>query len=277
MIKAPAKFQKTASTHLKKFVPIIQTLVQKGKAGTEEDARILINDILADVLGFDKYNDLKTEYKDKNNKLDYVVKLTEGPNSRKKDKFDFVIEAKAAHEELKESYVNQALQYCATSNIDYFILTNAKEWKLFKHKKVKGKPEAHLIWEVNLSGGKDFEVLADDMFVFSKQAYTEEKWDFICDHSKATDMGDIMAVIYSDKFVKNICRALKDIHEVKVNEDIVKEILTQKIFKDYSKTNKNLLKKLNTAEIKPEEVKIAPISLEDVPPPFNSELIKKVG
>lgn len=55
-----------------------KALIAKGKTSTEEDARIIINDILGDVLGYDKYNDLKTEFKDKNNRLDYVVKLSEG-------------------------------------------------------------------------------------------------------------------------------------------------------------------------------------------------------
>lgn len=275
MIKAPAKFRKPMVANIKKYVTLVQNLVAKGKSSTEEDARIVINDILGDVLGYDKYNDLKTEFKDRNGRLDYVVKLSEGPNCKKKDKYDFVIEAKAACIDLKEDHINQALTYCLTANIDYFILTNAKLWHLYKVCKSKSKNDASLIWEVNLNAGEDFEVLIDEMYVLSKHAYIDDKWEFISEHSKATDTGDIMAVIYSDKFLKSICKTLKDIHEVKVVEDVVRDILTDKIFKDTNKMNKSLLKKLNTVEIKQVEIKkdepvLAPIEVvhQEVPPPF---------
>lgn len=275
MIKAPAKFKKPMSLGIKRYVTHVQNLVAKGKAGTEEDARIIINDILADVLGYDKYNDLKTEFKDKNGRLDYIVKLSEGPLAKKKDRFDFVIEAKAACVELKEDHVNQALTYCLTANIDFFMLTNAKDWHLYKVNKSKAKNEASLIWEVNLNAGEDAETLADEMYVLSKHAYIEEKWHFISDHSKATDMGDIMAIIYSDKFVKSICKSLKDIHDVKIVDEVVREILNDKVFKDVNKLNKNLLKKLNTVDQKPVEKKIIDVNVtpgtEDCPPPFSVE------
>lgn len=272
MIKAPAKFKKPMSLGIKKYVTHVQNLVAKGKAGTEEDARIIINDILADVLGYDKYNDLKTEFKDKNGRLDYIVKLSEGPHAKKKDRFDFVIEAKAACVELKEDHVNQALTYCLTANIDFFMLTNAKDWLLYKVNKSKVKNEASLIWEVNLNAGEDAENLADEMYVLSKHAYIEEKWDFISDHSKATDMGDIMAIIYSDKFVKSICKSLKDIHDVKIVDEVVRDIMNEKIFKDVNKINKNLLKRLNAVEVKTVEKKQVELNshttTEECPPPF---------
>jgi hypothetical protein len=274
MIKTPVKFKKPMSLGLKKYVTHVQNLVAKGKAGTEEDARIIINDILADVLGYDKYNDLKTEFKDKNGILDYVVKLSEGPLAKKKERFDFMIEAKAAHIELKENHVNQALTYCLTANIDFFMLTNARDWHLYKVNKSKAKNEAALIWEVNLNSGDDIDSLVDEMYVLSKHSYIEEKWNFISDHSKATDMGDIMAIIYSDKFVKNICKSLKDIHDVKIVDEVIREILNDKVFKEMNKINKNLLKKLNTVELKPADKKTSD-AVVDCPPPFLSEDTEK--
>lgn len=252
MIKVPAKFRKSMTGELKKFIPHVQGLIAKGKTSTEEDARIIINDILGDVLGYDKYNDLKTEFKDKNNRLDYVVKLSEGPNSKKKDKFDFVIEAKAACVDIKEDHVNQTLTYCLTAGIDYFLITNARDWKLYKVTKSKSKSDAQLIWDVNLNDGSDLDSLVDEMYVLTKHAYLEDQWDFVSDHSKATEAGDIMSIIYSDKFIKSICRSLKDIHDVKVVDDVIKEVLMDKIFKEPVGMNKNLLKKLNTPETKKE-------------------------
>lgn len=246
MIRVPAKNKKIISQELKKFQIHIQNLVSKGKVATEEDARILINDILSDVLGFDKYNDLKTEFKDKNGRLDYVVKLSEGPNARKKDKHDFIIEAKSTAVELKEDHVNQTLSYCLSMSVDYFVLTNLKEWQLYRVINTKNKTGAELIWDVNLLNGSDIDTMAEEMYVFSKYAYIENTWDQVSDLSKATDSGEIMAIICSDKFAKMICRQLREIHEVKISEDKIIDILSKEIFKDYTKINKNLLKKLNS-------------------------------
>lgn len=252
MIRVPAKNKKTISQELKKFQIHIQNLVSKGKSATEEDARILINDILSDVLGYDKYNDLKTEFKDKNGRLDYVVKLTEGPNAKKKEKHDFVIEAKSTAVDLKEDHVNQTLSYCLSLSIDYFVLTNVREWKLYKVINTKSKTAADPIWEVNLLNGTDIDTIAENMYIFSKYAYIEKTWEQVSDLSKATETGDIMAILYSEKFLKLICKQLKDIHDVKVSEVKIQDVMSGEIFKDFSKLNKNLLKKLN-ATPKPAE------------------------
>lgn len=275
MIRVPTKNKKAISQELKKFQIHIQNLVSKGKSATEEDARILINDIISDVLGYDKYNDLKTEFKDKNGRLDYVVKLTEGPNAKKKDKHDFVIEAKSSAVDLKEDHVNQTLSYCLNLSVEYFILTNAREWKLYKVINTKNKTAADPIWEVNLLNGTDLDTIAENMYVFSKYAYIEKTWEQVSDLSKATDTGDIMAIICSDKFVKMLCRQLKEIHDVKVSEGKIQDVLSGEIFKDYSKINKSLLKKLN-ADPKPvekntDESKKAIVNESDKLPEMNQE------
>lgn len=250
MIKVPSKIKRTLTQELKTFQVHIHALVARGKSATEEDARIIINDILSYALGYDKYNDLKTEFKDKNGRIDYVVKLTEGPNAKKKDKNDFIIEAKSTSIDLKEDHVNQTLSYCLTMGIDYFILTNVRDWRLYKVINSKTKKEANLIWESNLTTGKDIDTLADEMYIFSKFAYIENVWNDVSDISKATDIGELMAIIYSDKFVKMMCRTLKDLHEVRVTEPALQDILAKDIFKDFTKINKNLLKKLNTPEVR---------------------------
>ncbi len=253
MIKAPAKFRKPITNELKKFIVHVQSLASKGKSATEEDARIIINDILAYVLGYDKYNDLRTEFKDKNNRLDYVVKLSEGKHSKKKEKYDFVIEAKSSGVDIKTDYINQTLTYCLTAGVDFFIITNAKEWKLFKVVNTKNKKEAMLIWETNLTNGTDIEVLVDEMYVFSKHAYLEDKWDEVADMNKATDVADVMAVIYSEKFMKNIAKTLKDIHNVRISDVALQEVMEKEVFKDFSKISRPLLKKLNSPDKKQEK------------------------
>lgn len=61
MIKIPIKAKKAISAELKRFTPIIQNLKAKGTSTSEDDSRIILNDMLNDILGYDKYNELRTE------------------------------------------------------------------------------------------------------------------------------------------------------------------------------------------------------------------------
>lgn len=123
-----------------------------------------------------------------------------------------------------------------------------------------------MIWEVNLMDGSDLDTLVEDMYVFSKHAYLENRWEEVADHSKATDIPDIFAVIYSDKMIKSIARTLRDIHEVKVAEEVLKEIISEKLFKDFNLINKPLLKKLNQVDERHNSRKNQIIPIERCPP-----------
>jgi len=121
MIKIPSKIKKNIASELKRYTPIVQNLKNKGNSTSEDDSRIVLNDILSDVLGYDKYNELRTEQREKAGRLDYVVKLTDGPFANKKDKIDFIVEAKAIHQELQNKYVDQTLTYCLTTNTAFLF------------------------------------------------------------------------------------------------------------------------------------------------------------
>ena len=84
MYKVPVKYKKQIVQELKTFVPLINSLMSRGKASSEEDARILLNDVLHTVLGYNKFNELKTEMRDKNNRFDYGVKLSDAWSFNKK-------------------------------------------------------------------------------------------------------------------------------------------------------------------------------------------------
>ena len=100
MVKIPSKIKKAIGLELKRFSPVIQNLKSRGTGTSEDDSRIVLNDMLNDVLGYDKYTELRTEQREKAGRLDYVLKLTEGPYASKKDKIDCVVEAKAIHQDL---------------------------------------------------------------------------------------------------------------------------------------------------------------------------------
>jgi hypothetical protein len=246
MYKVPAKYKKQIVQELKTFVPLINSLVARGKGASEEDTRILLNDILHSVLGYNKFNELKTEMRDKSNRFDYGVKLNEGPKS-KSDKLDFIIEAKASHVDLNQSVIDQTLPYCISSGVDYFFLSNAVKWQMFKVVRQGKIPTAIKIHEVSFSlNSINYDDLADDFYLFSKWSYLNSDWKQVAEVTKATKAEDVVAVLLSDKIVRAIARELSTEHEVKIQDESIHEILEKTILKSWGgEYNKRLLKKLN--------------------------------
>lgn len=251
MYKVPSKFNKSISASLKKFLPVIKNLQAKGKSSSEDDARIILNDMLHDVLGYDKYNELKTEMREKNGRLDYAVKLTEGPLAKKKDRLDFIIEAKAAHVTLNQNHIDQTLSYCLAQGIDYFVLTNAVKWELYAVKHSKRNPTAKLIHEMSFGVNNDVDSLTYDFYLFSKNAYLSDDWRYVKDHAKATKIEDVVAVLLSDKVVRIVSKELTALSGLKVQHDVVKDIIENQIIKcEVGEINNKLLKTLNATPSK---------------------------
>ncbi len=246
MFKVPAKNKKKISDELKTYLPIINGLVSKGKTSTEEDARILLNDILHNVLGYNKFNELKTEVVSKNGRVDYVVKLTDGPLAKKQDKFDFVIEAKACSVELSQTVIDQTLTYCNNMAIEYFMITNAREWQLYYIQSKKGKvPTAQLIHRISLTSTTNVEDLAETFYLFSKASYINSDWKTVSDIRSITKTEDVIAVLLSDKNLRLIAKELST-EKVKVTEESIREILETNLLKHcIHECNKKLLLKLN--------------------------------
>lgn len=253
MYKVPAKYKKNMTEQLKTFVPLINSLISRGKSSSEEDARILINDMLHLILGYNKFNELKTEMRDKNNRFDYGVKLTEGPFKNKVDKLDFIIEAKACHIELNQMVIDQTLPYCISTGVDYFFLTNAVKWQLFKVSRQGKIPTAIKIHEVVFNNTLDLEELAEEFYLFSKLSYLNSDWKHVTEVTKATKVEDIIAVLLSDRISKAISKELSNEHDVRVDVDSIHEILEKTILKSWTGDfNKKLLKKLNEKPVKKE-------------------------
>ena len=250
MMKIPSKIKSAIGLELKRFFPVIQNLKSRGTGTSEDDSRIVLNDILNDVLGYDKYTELKTEQREKAGRLDYVVKLTEGPYASKKDKIDCVVEAKAIYQDLTRKYVEQTLTYCLTTNTKYFMLTNVRQWHLYKIKPAQKetRPDAELIHEVDFTQPNNMEALAEEFYILSRASYLAGNWERVATLKRATNVNDIFTILLSQKAIKLVTKLLGDIHGVKIPEELVGEIIETRLGDDQKlKVNRTLLKRLNAS------------------------------
>ena len=148
---------------IKKYKPIIKKA--RDNDINESDTVTIITDILCNVFGFDKYEEITSEYAIKKTYCDLAIKLD--------NKIKYLIECKAAGLDLKDEHVRQAISYCANSGIEWVVLTNAVEWRIYRV--VFSQPvEKVLVYSFNFAElqGKDQKSL-ENLYYLSKESFAK--------------------------------------------------------------------------------------------------------
>lgn len=124
MAKLPKRFTDRVKARLKHFQSI--ALTQKARDVSEADTVTLVKDVLSEVFGYDKYEELTSEHQIRGTFCDLAIQ-TDGA-------IRYLIEVKSAGSTLSESHLRQAVNYGAHKGIEWIILTNAIEWRFYKVK-----------------------------------------------------------------------------------------------------------------------------------------------
>lgn len=119
------------------------TLMLKENDAGEADTRHLVTDILSELLGYDKYENLTAEFSVKGDFADYGIRI-------EKQLIAFV-EVKRISQKLLISHLRQVESYALKEGVQWAILTNAQVWQAYHVMPVKGQQsEVTLIFEVDL-------------------------------------------------------------------------------------------------------------------------------
>jgi predicted type IV restriction endonuclease len=131
MARIPKKVINRISSKLKLYQDIVANI--RSRDVSEADTVTVIKDIMSDVFGYDKYLELTSEQQIRGTYCDLAVRLD--------GKIHYLIEIKAAAVELNEGHLRQAINYGANQGIEWVILTNAFNWRVFRIK--FGQPIAY--------------------------------------------------------------------------------------------------------------------------------------
>jgi len=111
-----------------KTVPKYQKVLKiaRDRDVNEADTVAILNDIFSDVLGYDKYLEVTSELAIRGTYCDLAIRV--------EDKVQFLVEAKAIGIELKDTHMKQACDYGANHGVEWVVLTNGVEWKIYRIK-----------------------------------------------------------------------------------------------------------------------------------------------
>ena len=239
MINIPAKTSDRITKGLKKFQKIVT--VAKNNDINEADTVSIIKDILCEVLGYDKYSEITSEYAVKKTFCDLAIKKDGTPY--------ILLEVKAIGLTLKDDHTKQALDYGSNAGIDWIVLTNASHWKIYKV--IFSKPiQSELVYEfyfeeLNARKISDIEML----YYLSKEAAAKSAVKGLLDdyreQKQLLSRYLIGQVLLTDDVIDAVKKILKKISAgSKVNPDDIKLVLENEVMK------REILEEEKTSDIK---------------------------
>jgi type I restriction and modification enzyme subunit R-like protein len=122
MIKVSKRFLQRARGHLRKYQKVLTSA--KARDVGESDTVVIITDFLAEVLGYDKYSEITTEFAIRSTFCDLAIKVDH--------QLRYLIEVKAIGTDLKENHLRQAVDYGAKQGAEWVILTNGACWRAYR-------------------------------------------------------------------------------------------------------------------------------------------------
>lgn len=225
MITIPTKAKERLTTGVKRFQAIIAKA--RDKDINESDTVTIIADILSDLFGYDKYTEITSEYAIKKTFCDLAVQLDESPC--------FLIEAKAVGINLKDQQIRQAVDYGANSGIEWVLLTNTVNWKVYKI--IFAKPiDMELVYEfdflqLNPKRQSDLEML----FYLSKESMIKSSKITLADYyaqKQILNRFTFGQILLSESVLDVIKRQVKKMSPTsKLTSEEIAQILADEVIK----------------------------------------------
>src|SRR5882757_5206122 len=183
-----AKVSARITTQLKRYQGVLANLQKRDVS--EADTVTVINDMLADICGYDKYLHVTSQYAIRGTYVDLAVKVDED--------IRFLIEVKAIGIELKDAHVKQAIDYAANEGIEWVVLTNGAFWRIYKVH--FGQPiEKILVCEFDAIGSSARSPEALECFGnLSREGFSKNTMAEFLLHKQVTNKFTVAAVLQTD-------------------------------------------------------------------------------
>ena len=183
---------------VKKFQKPLADLVARD--ANEGDTRLLVTDILCEGLGYDKYEDLTTEYQVKVDFADYGVRVDK--------QLVAFIEVKRCTQALNQKHLHQVQSYAVNEGVEWMILTNGRTWQLWHM--TPGLPVVmDTVVEVDLLSDETVAKKADAMFYMSREAFKRHAVDDLWKRRSATSAKAVAKIVMSDKIIEEVRKELR--------------------------------------------------------------------
>ncbi|MFE0020101.1 type I restriction enzyme HsdR N-terminal domain-containing protein [Amycolatopsis sp. NPDC059021] len=187
-----------ARVAIRRFAKPLNDLVDRD--ANEGDTRLLVTDFLCEGLGFDKYEDLTTEYQVKGEFADYGVRI-----DRQMVAF---IEVKRCTQKLGVRQLRQVQTYAVNEGVEWMVLTNGQVWQVWHL--TGGLPvQVDIALEIDLLADVSTAAKANSLFYLSKEAVKRRLLDDLWKAKAATAPRSLAAVLTTEPVLESVRKEIR--------------------------------------------------------------------
>jgi Type I restriction enzyme R protein N terminus (HSDR_N) len=235
-----AKVTSRITAQLKTYQGILAQAMKKDSS--EGDTVVIVTDMISDILGYDKYQNLSSEHAIRGTYVDLMVSVDNKPR--------FLVEVKAVGTELKDNSIKQVVDYAANKGVDWVVLTNGIVWRVYKV--VFAKPiDRVLVCELNALEANSKGPEAIECFgSLSLEGFSKDSLSDWFHEKQITSKFAIAALLLSDSMLDSLRLQIRRLSQVRVEIDDLRSLLTDEVIKrelidgDDAKSASGFLKKL---------------------------------
>ena len=203
---------------IRRFAKPLADLIERD--ANEGDTRMLVNRMLTDVLGYDEFGELTTEYAVKGEFADYGIRVD-------RDLVAFV-EVKRVATKLGAKHLRQAQMYAVNEGVEWIILTNAADWRVY-HLSAGLPVEIDLALDVNLVGQEPLGKKVDQLFYLTRESWKKKQLDEVWKARRATSPKSLAAVITSPPVIQAARRELRKQTSQRVEAEEITRLLRETV------------------------------------------------
>lgn len=220
----------------------------------ESATRLMINSFLSELLEFAELDEIRTEQMISGTYADYIIQV-----DRKKH---LVIEVKAIQIDLSDKHLRQAVNYAANEGIDWVLLTNGRQFELYKV--IFKKPITQKrIFSINLKDEKDLKEASKLLILLQRKFLLRGDLENYWKRFQTLEPNNLCKYLYSQEIVRFLRRTLKQDTTLSFSEadifDSIHEIIVKKIDSQKPKNptiKKNQKKETLVQRVNPEQSEI---------------------
>ncbi|MGD9713675.1 MAG: type I restriction enzyme HsdR N-terminal domain-containing protein [Thermomicrobiales bacterium] len=208
-------------TGLRKYSKPLGDMVERD--ANEGDTRLLVTDILCEMLGYDKFLDLTTEYQVKGEFADYGVRIEK--------QLSALIEVKRVATKLNARHLRQVQMYAVNEGVEWIILTNGVVWQVYHL--TGGLPiVVDLVTSIDILDNSPTAQKIDHLFLLSRESMKRHQIDDLWQERRATAPSSLASVILTNSVITAIRRELKRATGHGIDDGELRTLIRETVLKD---------------------------------------------
>jgi hypothetical protein len=222
MANISARFADRAKTALRKYQRVLESARKRDV--NESDTSVIVKDMLSDLLGYDKYEDVTTEVAVRSTFCDLAIKV--------RGRLQYLIEVKSVGTDLKDNHLRQAIEYGSREGVEWIILTNGIVWQA--HRIRFEQPIDHdMVFMVDLleTNAKPAEIV-EKLYLISKDAGSSSQIDLYWRHKEATSRYVVAQLLLTEPLLGIVRRQLRSLFPgLKVSTNEIGQLVRLEVLK----------------------------------------------